>query len=66
MWLHRTRVYGFLAAITALAPFGIALMAGRTASFHWSGVVVGAALLVAGALVWTRVGAELRARAAGM
>ncbi len=63
VWMHRTRIYAAVAVIAGLGPFAIAVAAGRTASFHYSGYVVGATLLVAGVLIWMRVGRELGVRA---
>lgn len=62
-WLHRTQAYAVLAAVTALAPFGVALVAGRTTSFHGTGFIVGATLLIAGIVIRWQVGREVAGRA---
>jgi hypothetical protein len=48
VWLQRTAVYGFLAVFMALGPWALLLLLGREAAFHATGLVVGAALVIAG------------------
>jgi len=51
VWLQRTRIYGALAVFLALVPWGLLLVLDRDDAFHVTGLVVGAALIVAGVAV---------------
>lgn len=53
VWLQRTRIYGVLAVFMALAPWALLVMLDRDAAFHATGLVVGAALVIAGVAVRT-------------
>lgn len=48
VWLQRTAIYGVLAVFMALAPWALLLLLDRDAAFHATGLVVGAALVLAG------------------
>jgi hypothetical protein len=48
VWLQRTRIYGWLAGFMSLVPWALLMALGRDAAFHVTGLVVGAALVVAG------------------
>ena len=45
-WLHRTKAYVFLALVASFGPFAILAIGGPEASFHASGLLVGAAMLI--------------------
>jgi len=55
VWLQRTPIYGVLAVFMSLAPWGLLILLGRDGAFHATGLVAGAALIVAGVAVRTVV-----------
>jgi hypothetical protein len=57
-WLHRTKVYVFLAIVAAFGPFAILIAGGAEASFHASGFVVGVVMVISAWYV--RASAERR------
>jgi hypothetical protein len=55
VWLQRTPIYGVLAVFMSFVPWGLLILLGRDGAFHATGLVAGAALLVAGIAVRTVV-----------
>jgi hypothetical protein len=45
-WLHRTSAYVFLALVASFGPFAILVIGGPEASFHASGFLVGAVMVI--------------------
>lgn len=44
-WVYRTSIFGILAFLVAILPYGLAIVM-REQSLHWTGVLVGACMLV--------------------
>lgn len=51
-WLHRTRLYIFMAVAVALGGFALQVALGSSAAFHWILFYIGAVYLIAAPLVY--------------
>lgn len=59
-WLHRTPAYVAVAIIAALGPFVVLLFAGADSSFHYSGFLIGAVMIVASLYIRAQVERDAR------